>query len=161
MVTLREEIAPVVESLQRVLGDRLLALVLFGSRARGDAEASSDWDILLIAEGLPEKYLERHFFVKRALPGEWRGRVALLAKTREEFEGGFPSLYLDIGQDGVILYDPEGYATERLTRIRELTNLAHLRREHREWGWTWRWEKPPRGDWRIDWEGVSGIETGE
>lgn len=158
-MALREELAPVVESLQRTLGDRLLALVLFGSQARGDAEADSDWDILLIVEELPERYLQRHFFVKRALQEEWRGRVALLAKTREEFEGGFPSLYLDIGQDGVILYDPQGYATQRLTRIRELTNLAHLRRERRGRGWTWRWEKPPRGDWRIDWEGVSGIES--
>jgi len=158
-VTLREELAPVVESLQRTLSDQLLALVLFGSRGRGDAEADSDWDILLIAEELPAGLLQRHFFVKRALPDEWRGRIALLAKTREESEGGFPSLYLDIGQDDLILHDPQGYAAQRLGRIRELTSLAQLSRERPGRGWAWRWEKPPRGDWRIDWEGVSGIES--
>ena len=158
-MTLREELASVIESLQRTLGDQLLALVLFGSRARGDAQADSDWDILLIAEELPAGLLQRHFFLKRALPDEWRGRIALLAKTREEFEGGFPSPYLDIGQDGLILHDPHGYAAQRLTRIRELTSLARLRRERRGGGWAWRWEKPPQGDWRIDWEGLSGIES--
>jgi len=99
------------------------------------------------------------FCLKRALPDEWRGRIALLAKTREEFEGGFPSLYLDIGQDGLILHDPQGYAEQRLARIRELTSLARLRRERRGRSWAWRWEKRPPEDWRIDWEGVSGIES--
>jgi hypothetical protein len=28
------------------LGDRLIAVVLFGSRARGDADPASDWDLL-------------------------------------------------------------------------------------------------------------------
>jgi hypothetical protein len=31
----------------------------------------------------------------------------LLAKGPVEFEGYFPPLYLDIGLDGIILYDPD------------------------------------------------------
>lgn len=158
-MTLSEELAPVVECLRRTLGHQLVALVLFGSHARGDAGADSDWDILLIAEELPAGLLRRHSFLKRALPDEWRGRIALLAKTREEFERGFPSLYLDIGQDGLILHDPEGYAEQRLARIRQLASLARLRRERRGRSWAWRWEKVPLGDWRIDWDGVDGIES--
>jgi len=158
-VSLREELAPVVDSLEQALGRRLLALVLFGSQARGDAQVDSDWDLLLIAEELPAGLLRRHFFLKRALPDGWRGQIALLAKTRKEFEEGFPALYLDIGRDGLVLYDPIGYAEQQLGRIRELTDRAGLRRERRGRNWAWRWEKSPRGDWRIDWEGVSGIES--
>src|SRR4051794_206433 len=43
-----------VSALQAALGDRLVAVVLFGSRARGDAHLDSDWDLLVLAEGLPE-----------------------------------------------------------------------------------------------------------
>ncbi len=52
-----------VEALRAALGERLVAIVLFGSRARGDSTADSDWDLLVIAEGLPERTLERHFYL--------------------------------------------------------------------------------------------------
>ena len=37
--------------LQRLYGDRLERLVLFGSQARGDAEAGSDLDVLVVLDG--------------------------------------------------------------------------------------------------------------
>ena len=43
-----------VSILKDRLGDRLLALVLFGSRARRAAQVDSDWDVLAIATDLPE-----------------------------------------------------------------------------------------------------------
>ena len=52
----------VVAALQNALGDRLIAVVLFGSRARGEVAPRSDWDFLVIAEDLPER-------VRRAAPG--------------------------------------------------------------------------------------------
>ena len=36
--------------------DRLVAVVLFGSRARGEGSETSDWDLLVIAEGLPPRH---------------------------------------------------------------------------------------------------------
>ncbi|WP_322487498.1 nucleotidyltransferase domain-containing protein [Chloroflexus sp.] len=47
------EIVPVVAAFQQQLGHNLIGIVLFGSRARGDARPESDWDLLLIAEHLP------------------------------------------------------------------------------------------------------------
>lgn len=35
---------PVIESLRAGLGDNLVAVVLFGSRARGEAGPESDWE---------------------------------------------------------------------------------------------------------------------
>ncbi len=96
------------------MGDDLVAVVLFGSRARGEAHEGSDWDVLVIARRLPKRTLERAFLLKRMLPAEHRGGVSLLAKTPEEFMAGLPDLYLDIALDGVILYDTGCYMAERL-----------------------------------------------
>ena len=75
----------IVSGLREGLGDDLVAVVLFGSRARGEADESSDWDVLIIARSLPRRTLERAFLLKRLLPAEHRGEVSLLAKRPEEF----------------------------------------------------------------------------
>src|SRR5687768_1120137 len=86
----------VVEALQSALGDRLRAVILFGSRARDDSRPESDWDFLVIADGLPERIFDRHLMLKRTLPPDCRGAVSILARTPMEFESRLPSLYLDI-----------------------------------------------------------------
>ena len=154
-----EALAPVLAALRDALGERLVAVVLFGSQARGDADDSSDWDLLLIATGLPTGTLKRYLALKGALPPGWRGRVALLAKTPEEFEARLPALYLDIAHDGIILHDPAGYAARKLARVRQLRQEAGLVR--REWAGEliWDWVKPPTGPWKIEWDGIDGIPT--
>jgi hypothetical protein len=79
-----------------------VAVVLFGSRARGDSSAESDWDLLVIADGLPEKPFQRHLFLTRALPPGCEA-VSLLARTPEEFDAHVSSLHFDIALDGKIL----------------------------------------------------------
>jgi Polymerase beta, Nucleotidyltransferase len=51
----------IVSGLREGLGDDLLAVVLFGSRARGEAREGSDWDFLVVARDLPKRTLERAF----------------------------------------------------------------------------------------------------
>jgi uncharacterized protein len=43
----------VKEALAAHYGDRLKQVILFGSRARGDAGPVSDWDFLALVEGVP------------------------------------------------------------------------------------------------------------
>jgi uncharacterized protein len=112
---LDQDILPqTVRALQTALGDRLVAIVLFGSRARGEASPESDWDLLVIAKALPQKPFTRRLFLKRLLPSSCRSALSVLARTPEEFEAHLPSLYLDIALDGRILYDPRQYAAKRL-----------------------------------------------
>lgn len=141
-----------ITALQAGLGGRLMAVVLFGSRARGEASAESDWDMLIIAEGLPSKPFERHLFLKRLLPPGCRGAVSFLAKTPEEFELHLASIYLDIALDGQVLYDPRGYAQRQLTAIHHLIERAGLYRERTVAGDVWRWQKEPSGPWILEWE---------
>jgi predicted nucleotidyltransferase len=135
----------------------IIAIILFGSQARGEPSRTSDWDLLLIANDLPVGTLERHFALKRALPPGWRGRIALLTRTPEEFEARLPALYLDIAEDGVILHDPTGYAARKLARVRQLRQQAGLVRREREGDLIWDWTRPPSGPWKIDWDGIDGI----
>ena len=146
-------------ALWQALGDRLIAVVLFGSRARGEATEYSDWDLLVIAEELPEKPLDRHLLLRQWLPATSDGSVSLQAKTPREFESGVPSLYLDIALDGQVLYDPQGYATVRLARLRRLMQRQGLYRERRPAGDLWRWCRPPPRPWRLTWEPEDGARS--
>jgi uncharacterized protein len=146
------EIAPVVQALQQGLGKKLVAVVLFGSRARGDAREESDWDILVIAKDLPERQMERYRRTKEILPQKWRGRTSILAKTPDEFEAVLPSLYLEIALDGLILYDPQEYAGIQLQKLRRLIKSKDLRREKRGKDFIWQWGTFPGFGWSLSWK---------
>jgi predicted nucleotidyltransferase len=143
-----------VEALQRGLGDRLISVVLFGSRARGEGRDESDWDLLLLARDLPSRLFQRHRVLKQMLPVAERGRISLLAKTPQEFEGSLPALYLDIALDGIVLYDPDQYIADRLLRLRRLIGEKGLRREREGRDLVWRWLEFPGFGWAVEWEGA-------
>lgn len=143
---------PVIDALKQALSDNLVAVVLFGSRARGEADENSDWDLLVIARHLPEKPFKRHLYLKKMLPDIWRGQVAILAKTPEEFEAYLPSLFLDIALDGSILYDSDGYIADRLNRVQRLIQRYGLQREQSGTELIWRWQSFPGFDWSLEWE---------
>jgi len=148
----REVPKSAVEALRKVLGEHLVAVVLFGSRARGDARADSDWDVLVLAEGLSQNPFDRQLFFGRLLPSDIPGAITVVAKTPKEFEAYLPSLYLDIALDGQILYDPSGYAADRLAALRRLIKEAGLYRERTEAGDMWEWETEPAGPWAVEWK---------
>jgi len=79
-------LSQIVTALREGLGESLVAVVLYGSRARGQARQASDWDLFIIASDLPKQLWERHILLKRFLPTAYRGAVSLLAKTPQEFE---------------------------------------------------------------------------
>ena len=142
-----------VEALRQGLRDLLVAVVLFGSRARGDALEASDWDMLVIAHDLPEKPLDRRFYLKELLPESCRGAISILARTPSEFRSQLPSLYLDIALDGCVLYDPTGYMSAELAALRQLMRQVGLYREITSAGDNWRWQNEPVDDWRQAWHG--------
>jgi hypothetical protein len=108
----------------------------------------------VIARDLPAKTLARHLLLKSALPVDWRARVAILGKTPKEFEAALPSLYLDIALDGILLYDPQGYAALRLSRLRRLIETHGLHREADRRDLAWRWQQFPGFNWSLEWEGA-------
>jgi predicted nucleotidyltransferase len=148
----RRALGEVVEALRQGLGERLAAVVLYGSRARGDARADSDWDLLVIAEDLPRGVMDRQQFFAQALWKHCRIAVSILARTPQGFESHLPSLYLDIALDGQILYDPQEYAARKLATVHQLIGRLGLYRERTEAGDLWRWQQEPTTPWTLAWE---------
>jgi uncharacterized protein len=141
-----------VSELREGLGEDLVAVVLFGSRARGEAHEGSDWDVMVIARRLPGRTLERAIRLKRMLPPDHRGEVSLLSKTPEEFMSNLPDLYLDIALDGMILYDTDEYMAKRLRSLKALIRRKGLRREEVDGDLIWR--QPTASAWSLGWEEV-------
>lgn len=139
-------------SLHEGLDGDLVSVVLFGSRARGEANEESDWDVLVVALNLPGGIVERAALLKRMLPESFRGEVGLLAKTPEEFTAGAPELYLDIAVDGVILHDTESFMARRLGFLRAGIRAKGLRRERD--GRDLIWRHAPGTNPSLDWEGI-------
>lgn len=142
----------VVSKLREGLGEDLVAVVLFGSRAREEAHEGSDWDVLVVARHLPGRTLERAIRLKWMLPPGHRGEVSLLAKTPEEFMSNLPDLYLDIALDGMILYDTDEYMAKRLRSLKALIRRKGLWREGEDGDLIWR--QPTASHWSLDWEEV-------
>lgn len=151
-----QKLDPVIETFKAKLGDALIAVVLFGSHARGEGGSSSDWDLFLIAEALPDHPFDRQLFLRSLVPLT-AGRISIVAKTRREFETDFPPLYLDLAIDGIPLYDSGDYMKGKLEQVRRIIGQAGLKRVRHKDALIWMWKKPPQGRWRIDWDGIHGL----
>lgn len=140
-----------VEALKAALGNRLVSVVLFGSRARGESSEDSDWDLLVVAEGLPERLWERHRVIHEAL-SKVGGTISVVAKTPKEFESYLAPLYLDVALDGQVLLDRNGYISAKLGQLRGTLGRLGLYRERTASGDIWRWKVRPVQAWAVEWE---------
>ena len=128
-----------------LLGPRLVSIVLFGSVARGDARQASDIDVLIVAEGFPRSLRDR----RRPLLAEWvrvRGALPavewnLVTKTPEEARTPSP-LYLDLVEDGVLLFDRDGFFGGVLDALRARMRALGSRRIYLSDG-SWYWDLRP------------------
>lgn len=122
-------VAALPRAAQEVYGDRLRALVLFGSVARGTQRPDSDIDLLLIAEPLPAGRMRRIIefeAVEAALAPQMQAaaeqgvhaELSPLIRTPAELEAG-SFAFLDIPDEGRFLHDPEGIAADYFRRLAE------------------------------------------
>jgi len=102
-----ELIRRVVEEEARGLGVKVERVVLFGSRARGDWDEESDWDILLVVEPSVERGLIRRlqYRVYRALGDHGiYADVLVVPRDRLERYGSDPGLIYNVAlREGVSL----------------------------------------------------------
>ena len=99
-----ELLAEIVQRVRSVSNPRLI--VLFGSRARGDPQADSDLDILVVQES-DELRWRRAAPIRRALAGLFPAKD-IVVYTPEEVEAwkGVPSAFITtILREGKILYE--------------------------------------------------------
>ncbi len=72
-----------MDSCKKIIGNNLKAIVLFGSRASGTAKKYSDFDVLIIADDLPQDWRKRDTII---LDLDRHGIFDLLLYTGEELE---------------------------------------------------------------------------
>jgi HEPN domain-containing protein len=115
---------PWLEDVERAVGSELVGVVLFGSRARGDALEGSDTDLLVVLEpGSP---------LNRARYDQWETRFGAessphfvtLPATGEEFG----SIWLEAAVDGTIVQDRGARVAALLVSIRREIAAGRYRR---------------------------------
>jgi len=143
----------IVNCYKDYLSNHLVSIVLFGSHARGDAKETSDFDLFVIAEELPVKVFQRILFIRKPLKGQFAERICIIAKTPEEVLKNLPPLFLDLGLDGIILFDKDNFFKNLQTKIREIIQQAGLQRKKVNGEFYWEWQTPPLKGWEITWNG--------
>jgi hypothetical protein len=86
---------------------RVVAAAVIGSVARGDFNAASDIDVIIVSEGLPDSPLARADLLYRDVGA----RIEPKAFTRDEFErmaADRNPLAIAALTEGVVLLDPHG-----------------------------------------------------
>jgi len=119
-----------IDSAIQKFGDNLLSAVLFGSVARGDNDAESDVDLLLVFKELPKSRLERGDMVDEARSSVeplleylrglgFKPEVNTVALTAEEASKSKP-LYLDLAEDAIVIVDKDYLFTRVLDKEGEI-----------------------------------------
>jgi len=90
--------------LQQTLGDRLVELRLFGSRARGDAEEGSDFDVLIIVDRRTDDVRETVLDADVEMMNRYEKLFAALIYDESEWQKArsFPHAW-NIEREGVVL----------------------------------------------------------
>jgi len=107
------------DQLRAYLGDSLEALILFGSYSRGEAQAESDIDVLVVVDWLPER-LPNGFYRSFGSDPRWRKIIELaydislnygvyistLVMTHTEFLEGM-ALVRQIKREGQVIWQSQ------------------------------------------------------
>jgi predicted nucleotidyltransferase len=114
----------------------VLAAVLFGSRAQGSEEPSSDTDLLVVAEGICDrrhKRTEEILLIKESLPVSGADILLLTPEeARSNFENHNP-LFLDIAEEGILLLDETGSIRQLIGETRRYIRKRGIRRYRGGW----------------------------
>jgi len=101
-----KELRELKENLQRLLADRLLRMVLFGSRARGDHGVESDDDIAVIVRGLTRELKHQILDEVAEVELEHLMPLSVLVISEDEFDHlkkRERGIALDIDREGISL----------------------------------------------------------
>lgn len=91
------------DAVRAAYGDRLARMVLFGSRARGEARPDSDYDIAVFLRDMPDRWpeLDRLADIGTDILFDGGGVINALAFPAENPPRS--ALMIEIGQDGVAI----------------------------------------------------------
>ncbi len=115
---------------------KIKGMIAFGSRVKRMATPDSDFDILIVAEGINPKRHRRGkeiMQIKRCLPPK---PFDLLLFTPGEVISNFRNhnpLFLDIAEEGIILIDKDGLLQKLIKETREYIQRKEIKRLKDGW----------------------------
>ena len=91
------------QELERLYGDRLSRLILFGSQARGDAEEWSDIDVLVVLKGHLERRQEKDKLMDKIVQWnlDYQELVSCVYMTEKRFQNEQSPLLINVRREGV------------------------------------------------------------
>jgi len=101
-----EVLAKLKESLNNLLGDKIVKMVLYGSRARGDYDSESDIDVAIIVRGLTRDLKNQILDSIAAIEIEYLTPLSTLVLSEEDFDAlkkRERRIALDIEKEGIPL----------------------------------------------------------
>jgi predicted nucleotidyltransferase len=125
--------------LEKLLGDELVGLVLFGSWARGEAREDSDVDVFVVLKSL--RGVEARAAVYKVVSRSVGRAVTLVDARADELfkdELELTPLLLNILVDGIVVYDRTGRLAELAAKARRLVEaegLVKYRTPDGKYGW--------------------------
>ena len=100
-VAFHDMFGPMIEKLKARIG--LHAVILFGSRARGDAHKFSDYDLLIIGD-FKESFRKRWDWVIRLTPDVSTDLFCLTPREFSDLFDDFNITAIDATGEGIVLY---------------------------------------------------------
>ena len=129
------------------LGERLTAVALYGSVARGEAHRWSDIDLFVVHRGdretVSEAFLTTELRLRdqplaRELTARGVPTAPVVICRSEEDLADTPWLMLDMTHHGILLFDPRGVLRRKLQRLKaRLEELGSRRIELDDGSWYW------------------------
>lgn len=122
----REATAPAVGRACELVGDHLLAVVVYGSWARGEAQRESDVDLLVVVDSACP--------ITREVYRRWDSRpVAIDGRAvdphfvhlRDE-DRSFTGLWAEAAMDGIVLFERDFVVSRYLGRVRREVTTGRL-----------------------------------
>jgi uncharacterized protein len=103
-VEIRNLLAELKQGLTKLYGDRLKAVVLFGSYARGDFQEGSDLDVMIVLETYQSYWdeLVRSAELASDLSLKYDVTVSRMIMTEEEWEKGDLPVLRNVRAEGVL-----------------------------------------------------------
>ena len=120
-----------------IAGEALVAVILHGSWARGDATPRSDVDLLVVVE--PRVAPNRQWYREwDGRPMTWQGRAVDPHFVHPPAEGALSGLWAETAVDGIVIFDRDRRISAALARIRRAIASGRLARRvvHGQPYWT-------------------------
>ncbi len=94
-----------VAELQKLYGSRLKKVILYGSRARGEANDDSDIDLLVVLQPMGDFWEELHRInpIASRLSLEHDLLISALPVDLDEYEGGYTPFFVNTRNEGVVV----------------------------------------------------------